>query len=301
MKSVRFILVLTSLSFVFIGCNNGQKKDTTRRGKKTMYADESYQPLMETASYTFMGNYPESELTFVYSSETDAMNAMAKGLTRTIFVSREFTAEEKKKLHAANITVTSDILARDAVTFIVNNSSVDTLFTQEQLKAMLTEKDPSGPISKKPIEFVFDKVQSSCFNYLLHWLDGKKYGNMVHASKNTQEVIDYVSKHPNAIGIIGYNHLSDYDDPNVKQRLSKIKIVSIQAKDGFYWKPNRPNIIEKKYPFCKELWSINSGSPDGLNSGFVNFLNSRAGQLLMEKCELGSGRGTPREINFTTE
>lgn len=296
-----YLLILTGC--ILLSCSSGNQpaKDTPRRGKKIFYADEAYRPLMETASYTFMGLYPYSELDFVYTSETDAMNAMAKGKTRTIFVSRDFTEEEKKNLHASNIQVKSMIIAHDAVTFIVNTESTDTTFTLDQLRTMFTTNAPVGPNSGKATEFVFDKVQSSNFNTILRWLDGKPFGSMVHALNSTEEVIEYVKQHKNVIGIIGYNHIADLDDRKVVRLRETFKIASIQAQDKFYWKPDRATVTEKKYPFCKEIWAINSGAPDGLNSGFVNFLNSRQGQLLMEKCELGPGRGTPREINFITQ
>jgi phosphate transport system substrate-binding protein len=296
-------LLLAVVVPIIIGsCDNAPtQKDTPRRGKKTLYADESFKPLMETASYTFTGIYPDSELDFVYTSETDAMNVMANGKTRTIFVSRDFTAKEKKNLRASNITVVSEVFAQDAVTFIVNLGNNDTLLTQKQLRELLTGKNATWPISKKPLEVVFDRVQSSNFNFMLHWLNGKQFGKDVHATKSTEELIQYVQEHPFTLGVIGYNLISDFDDPVVKNRLKQFRIVGIQDLEGDYWRPNKASITEKKYPFYRPIWFINSGAPDGLNTGFVRFLAGRQGQLLLEKCELGPGKGTPREINFITE
>lgn len=299
-KTVPFLALASSI--LLTACNTSSTpKDTPRRGKKTMYADLSFEPLMATSSYTFTGIYPDSELDFVYTSETDAMNAMAQGKTRTIFVSRDFTAKEKKNLRASNITVQSEIFAHDAVTFIVNLGNNDTLLTQKQLKEILTGKNATWPVSKKPLEVVFDRVQSSNFNFMLHWLDGKQFGKDVHATKSTEELIQYVQDHPFTLGVIGYNLISDFDDPEVQKRLKQFRIVGIQDLEGDYWRPNKASITEEKYPFYRPIWYINSGAPDGLNTGFVHFLSGRQGQLLLEKCELGPGRGTPREINFVTE
>lgn len=282
-------------------CNTNQTPDDTpRRGKKTMYLDESFKPLIKTASEVFTGIYPDADLNLVYTSESNAMKALSEGTARTIFTGRDYTKEEKKYLRSRNITVTSDIIAHDAITFIVNLENMDTLLTQNQIRDLLTGKSKTWPNSQKPIEVVFDRVQSANFNYMLNWI-GSDFGKQVHAAKNTEDLIKYVQNNPNTLGIIGYNFLSDFDDPEVKARSKKIRVVGIQGNDQYYWRPSKPNITEKKYPFCRSIWAINSGAPDGLNTGFVTFLTGRQGQLLLEKCELGPGKGTPREINFITE
>lgn len=302
MKQFNTFLAIIGTGLLISACDNAAKtKDTPRRGQKVFYADESFQPLMETSSYTFMGIYPDSELDFVYTGETAAMNAMAQGKTRTIFVSRDFTEKEKKSLHNSNIQVETGVFAHDAVTFIVNLGNNDTLLTQAQLKAILSGKSTVWPASNKPVEVVFDRVQSANFNYMLKWLGGTSYGKGVHATKSTAELIQYVQNHPLTLGVIGYNFISDLDDPAVKNRLKQFKVVAIQGKEGSYWRPNKATITEEKYPFHREIWYINSGAPDGLNTGFIHFLTGRQGQLLLEKCELGPGKGTPREINFITE
>lgn len=124
---------------------------------------------------------------------------------------------------------------------------------------------------------------------------------MVHAVKSTKEVIAYVKAHKNAIGIIGYNFIADQEDRNVLQLLKEVKLVSVKGNDAYFWKPYKATLLDNKYPLIKEIWAINSGAPDGLNTGYVNFLDSRQGQLLVDKCDLGPGKGTPREVQIIEE
>ncbi|WP_341903118.1 substrate-binding domain-containing protein [Fluviicola taffensis] len=300
-KLVIFNLGLLVVLGIQFSCNTNQTPDDTpRRGKKTMYLDESFKPLIKTASEVFSGIYPEAELNLVYTSESSAMKALSEGTARTIFTGRDYTKEEKNYLRSRNITVTSEIFAHDAITFIVNLANMDTLLTQDQLRDLLSGKSSTWPISQKPIEVVFDRVQSANFNHMLNWI-GSDFGKQVHAAKNTEDLINYVQNNPNTLGVIGYNFISDFDDPNVKVRLKKFRVVGIQGNDKYYWRPTKANITERKYPFWRSIWAINSGAPDGLNTGFVNFLTGRQGQMLLEKCEIGPGKGTPREINFITE
>lgn len=295
------ILSLILLLGIQFSCNTeNTPDDTPRRGKKTMYLDESFKPLITTASEVFSGIYPDADLNLVSTSESAAMKALSEGTARTIFIGRDYTKEEKKYLRSRNITVTSEIIAYDAITFIVNLGNADTLLTKNQIRDLLTGKTTTWPHSKKPVEVVFDRVQSANFNHLLNWINAD-FGKQVHAAKNTEDLIQYVQNNPNTLGVIGYNFISDFDDPIVKSRLKKFNVVGIKGSDQYYWRPSKANISEKKYPFCRPIWAINSGSPDGLNTGFVTFLNGRQGQMLLEKCELGPGKGTPREINFITE
>lgn len=300
MKKLLILSLIVVLGIQFSCNTNGTPDDTPRRGKKTMYLDESFMPLIKTASEVFSGIYPDADLNLVYTSESNAMKALSEGTARTIFTGRDYTKEEKKYLRSRNITVTSEIIAHDAITFIVNLENMDTLLTQSQIRDLLTGKSTVWPGSQKPIEVVFDRVQSANFNHMLDWIHSD-FGKQVHAAKSTEDLIKYVQNNPNTLGIIGYNFISDFDDPVVKARLKQFRVVGIKGNDSYYWRPNKANITEKKYPFCRPIWAINSGAPDGLNTGFVTFLTGRQGQLLLEKCELGPGKGTPREINFITE
>lgn len=295
-------LVLTlSLVFIVYSCQQGKRSETTRIGKQLCYSDESFRPLMETASYTFSGVFPEAELVFNYVPETKAMNAFSSGKVRTIFVSRDFTKDEKKKLLTQHIEMSSTLLARDAIAFIINKQNTDSLLSQADILAILTGKMTHWKSSKKPIELVFDQVQSSNFNYLLQKLGIDSYANQVHAAKSTAEMIRYVQEYPNAIGVLGYNYISDLDDKVVRNRLLSFRVVGIGDNQGQFWRPNRATIIEKKYPFIREIWGITSSSPNRISSGYINFLNSQQGQLLMEKCELGPGKGASRAIQLIEE
>jgi phosphate transport system substrate-binding protein len=296
-----FLLAFLNIMLISACQNSGSRTQTTRIGKQICYADESFKPLLETASYTFSGVYPEAQLVFQYTSETKAMNAFSTGKVRTIFVSRDFTDKEKKALKTHQIEMTSTLLARDAVVFIVNNQNNDTVFTQDQILNLLKNQKATWPASNKEIEVVFDRVQSANFNSLLTKFGIANYAKHVHAAKSTEEMINYIQQYPNAIGVLGYNFISDLDDKVVLSRLKKFRVVGIGDENGKYWRADRATIIDKKYPFIREIWGITSSSPNRISSGFINFLNSQQGQLLMEKCELGPGRGASRAIQLLEE
>lgn len=266
--------------------------DTHSRGVKTMFADESMKPFLETSAYTFEGLYPKAHIQFKYMSETNALNALIKDETKTIFVSRDFTDAEKKNLAKSNIIAKATLIGFDAVAFVTNKQEVDSIYSVDELKQLLTSKK-EGPT------IVFDNVQSSNFNHLLESLRITAYGTNVKALNSNNAVIDYVRKHPGAIGVIGYNWLSDEEDPMIQFNRNEVRIIAVsKTAKGKAVQPDTYTIRTNQYPFIKKMWCLNKGAADGLNTGFANFLEDEKGQLLVEKAGLVAYRKTPRVFNF---
>lgn len=296
MKFAWIFSVLTAS--VIIACSGspfGKDNDTHSRGYKTMIADEAYQPLLRTVSMTFSGLYPKATINFEYRSESEALNALIKDETKTIFVSRDFTEKEKAKLVKSNIQAKAIIFAYDAVTFILHPSVTDTIFSEEQIKQLLIANSGKNTM-------VFDQVQSSNFNFLQRHFGISKYGKNVKALANTPEVIKYVSEHPEAIGVVGFAWFSDMEDPIVQARLKHVRVAHIlNKKDNKAYQPHSYNLRESLYPFRKEIYCLNKGAADGLNSGFTVFLEDEKGQMLIHKTGLLPYRKTPRMFNFEFE
>ena len=283
-------LALTSLS----SCSDpfAYDTDTHSRGVKIMYADEAFKPFLETAAYTFEGQYPKAHIQFKYMSETSALNALIKDETKTIFVSRDFTDAEKKNLAKSNIIAKANLIGFDAIAFVSNKQFADSTFTVDELKAMLTNK-------KDGTQIVFDNVQSSNFNQLMTSMKITAYGKNVKALNSNNAVIDYVRKNPGAIGVIGFNWLSDEEDPMIQFNRNQVRILSIsKTSNGKFVKPDAYSIRTNAYPFIKKMWCLNKGAADGLNTGFAIFLDDEKGQLLVEKAGLVAYRKTPRVFNF---
>ena len=68
-----------------------------------------------------------------------------------------------------------------------------------------------------------------------------------------------------------------------------------------YFKPYQAYIYTKEYPLTRELWSINKGGRNGLNSGFVNFLIGEKGQLIIQKSGLVPAHSQIRMMQIKVE
>ncbi len=303
MKRLIFLLTV-GLGSILQSCDSPQNplayvKETHGRGKATIYVEESFKPLFETSISTFESLNPKAKITAKYLAENDIIQSFFENKVKTIAISRDFTKTEKKYLKNKNVEVTSERIALDAVTLIVNPENNDTIISIAQLKKYLTDKSSVWPSSKKAITIVFDQENSANYNYLTEMLQTKKLGTNVFAAHSNEEVIAYVKKNKDAIGVIGLNWISDQEDFEVLNFLDGIHVMDVKiTEDSESFKPINGFIYTREYPLIRDVWMINKGSRAGLNTGFQNFMVGEKGQMLIHKSELVPANNPVRLIQM---
>ena len=122
-------------------------------------------------------------------------------------------------------------------------------------------------------------------------LRGEKFDTtVVKATKNSSEVIDYISKNENAIGLVGISWIGNPEDTAQVNLLKKVKIAYVQCslcKDSPYVKPMQESILSRRYPLIRGLYYIIKENYFGLGSAFVNFMKYERGQLIFRRAYLG--------------
>ncbi len=306
-KTTQLAIAIGGMALLF-SCDSSTnpfayQTDTHSRGNTEIFVEESYEPLFSTTIYTFESQFPKAHIKPTYCKEQKVIETFFANKTKTIFMTRDFTKEEKAKLKAVQVEVRSELVAKDAVALILNPSNVDTNLTVVQIKEMLKGKITQWPTSKNKIDIVFDNPNSANFRYMKELIGDEALGAKVFAVKSNKEVIEYVKKHPNALGVIGVNWISDQDDKEVLDFRKGISVVGLagEGNDHYYYKPYQAYIHTKEYPFTRELWSINKASRAGLNTGFVNFLTGEKGQLIIQKSSLVPATAHIRMIEIKTE
>jgi phosphate transport system substrate-binding protein len=301
----RYYFQLIILALSFVACDSPQNplayvKDTHGRGKAMIYVEESFKPLFETSISTFESLNPKADLTSKYLPEGKIIQAFFDGKVKTITITRDFTKAEKKFLKSKNVEVSSDRIALDAVALIVNPENTDTTISIPRLRKILTDKNSVWTTSKQPISVVFDQMNSANFNYITDMLQTKNLASNVFAAKSNEEVINYVKKNKNAIGIIGLNWISNQEDFEVLNFLDGIHVMDVKlSEESESFKPINGYIYTKEYPLIRDVWMINKGSRSGLNSGFVNFMVGEKGQIIIHKSELVPANNPVRLIQMS--
>lgn len=270
MSWLKNILFCGLMSVTAISCDDTPKHpDSVGRGVIDISADESYQPIIEEQMRVFDSSFPEAKITVHYKPEAECFKDYFDHKARIILVTRQLTKEEKERCEQEKIFPSSEALAGDGIAVIVNNNSTDTALDMNALNGIL-----SG-VYKKKYTAVFDNQASSTLRYITDTvLKGSKPGANVFAAKNSKEVVDYVSKNPDAIGFVGMSYVyANEDTSQAGTFIQNVKVVALQnVKDGQLYKPYQAYIALKSYPLTRKLFYINAESYHGLGTGFANFL-----------------------------
>ena len=298
----RNLLVLCALilPLAFSSCGGGagsfKNDETPTSGKIKIGVDESFQLLFDTEIYTFKSLYQNAHITPIYKPELDILDAYMKDSIRLMVTSRKLTKDEEQYLSSKQVVPRTTKIAYDALAFIINKDRVDTLIKYPIIKDIFTgtvnnwkQVDPKSVPGD--IQVVFDNQKSGNVRY---FLDKFKLPNQLPknclAADNNNEVINYVEKHKNAIGIISVNWISDRNDSVSHVFLNKIHVVGISSEydtEGLaYYIPHQGYIADKSYPFVREVYMISRESFTGLGSGFISFVASDIGQRIILKSKL---------------
>lgn len=285
------ILLFFALLFSACDSNNNPfvyQKDAHGRGKAHIYVEESFKPLFSTSIATFESQYPKAKVTATYGAENQMIDAFYANKTKTIVVSRNFNDKEKEYLKSKNVSYRSDKIATDAIVIILHPSMEDTVLSVAQIKKLLSNDNSKLPSNSPLNQIVFDQKGSANFNYLTNMLQIEQLSSRVSALQSNEEVINYVKMHPNAIGVIGLNWISDQEDPTSMAFMDGLKVASIYTTNAAdACKPYAGFIYTKEYPLIRDIWVINKGRRSGLHTGFVLFMKKDdKGQLIIQKSGL---------------
>ncbi len=289
------IPLFLSLLLFFSACQQRDKTgkiiDTPTTGQIRIMVDECYKPVIASALDVFDTIYPRATIEAVYTSEGEALAALLRDSTQVIIIARALTETEiNKHFKPRGFTPPMTAIAHDGIAFIVHPENRDTVFTPDQLRDFLSGKvtqwrDVNPKSTLGDIMLVFDNPLSGTVRYLKDSIGGgAPMPANASAVQTNEEVIKYVAKNKNAIGILGANWISDTDDKGVQAFLREIKLVDIaKTPGGVGYGPYQSYLITGKYPFQRTLYVINAQARTGLGLGLAAFLASDPRQRIMHK------------------
>jgi phosphate transport system substrate-binding protein len=309
------LVVILSILTVIISCRRDVKKDkftdTPTTGEATIAVDETFRPVIDSELPVFHAMYKYAKIHPSYKSEVDAINLLLKDSVRLAIVTRPLTNKEMDFFHARKFFPKEVKIALDGIAVLVNPANPDTIFSMEVLrKIMLGEitswkqLNPSSKLGK--IRVIFDNPGSSTVRFVVDSITktgnlGKQLGSM----ENNVDVVDYVSRNPESIGLIGVSWVSDRDDPKCLSFLDKVKVASIckshPANPDESFQPFQAFIATGKYPLTRYLYAILTEPRVGLGSGFTSFVASDKGQRIILKTGIVPYTQPVRIVNIKSE
>lgn len=285
---------------------DGRVLDTPTSGELRILVDEAYRPVIASALDVFDTIYPRTNVQADYVAEGEAVTAILRDSVQVIIIGRALTEEEiERHFKPRGFRPAMTLIAYDAVAFIVNPENKDTLLTQEQVRQLVTGqktrwRDINPRSALGEVVLVFDHPLSGTVRYVRDSIGGgSALPSNAFAMKSNAEVIDYVAKHKNALGIIGANWISDADDKGVQSFLREIKLVDIApapGKEGFG--PYQAYLATGQYPYKRAVYVINAQARTGLGLGLAAFLASDPGQRIIHKDGLLAAQAPIRLIQL---
>ena len=293
----RYICFAVAIIFVgFAACkNNNDGEQTIIKGKATILVDESLQGIVEEQIMVFESQYP-AKITQINQSETAIINELIAQKQAIAVLSRELTSEESIVFKNKKITPRITQIATDAVVFVTSAVSKDTLIdVQDVLNLLKNQPSKIGSLT-------FENANSSTQSYL-NRLAGisKSDSKKIYSADGFKDVLDFVQKNPNTIGVIGLNGILD-QTAETQKAMKNIKVMAVRnvkspTNATAYFKPSQDNLGAGLYPLPRPVYLLNFQGTSGLGMGFASYMAGEIGQRIVLKSGLLPVRMPSRIIN----
>ena len=283
-------------------------QDTPTSGTVAVSVDETFAPILQAQVDTFAKLYPNAHIKMSFQPEEKVMVDLINDKAKLAIVSRELNAEELADFAKQTVVPRTTRIGIDGLAIVLNRANPDSLLTVKQLADIFTGKVANWPqVSGKKglaaINVVFDANRSSTARFVRDSVTrGAALTMRVFAASSNPALLDYVATHPNAIGVVGVNWISDRDDPTAMKFLNKVRVASITARPNptvnDYIQPYQAYLAEKtpeqlaehtelqNYPLRRSLYVISREARAGLGTGFASFVAGKNGQLVFQKSGL---------------
>jgi phosphate transport system substrate-binding protein len=293
-KSKKYLILvfLAIVVFIFACVKKEASNETILTGSAKILVDESLMPIIEDQVAVFENEY-DAKLTLIAQSEKEAVVSLSKGVSDIIVLARNLTKQEEQLFQQKRIKPRTTAFAKDAVAFIKNKKSNDTLIAIQDLVQFL-----KGNASK--IEgLVFDNPNSSNVNYILKLAGLNELpNNRVFSFKTNEEVIKYVAENDGMIGVVGINWMVQ-PSPQMLETVNRVNVLSVKSNNSEkYFSPSQENIATGDYPLARDLYIINCQGYEGLGMGFASFISGEKGQRIILKSGLAPVRVPGRNIKI---
>ena len=260
---------------------------------KFFAADESLSPVINEELDAYRMRRKDLKIDTLYTNEHDAVNMLVDRKTWLVFTTRQLTPNEQQILSEKRLKPKVMPLAYDGMALIVNKDNPDSIIAAKDFARIISgeiscwnELDPALP--NDTIRMAFDNPRSAtvrfCVDSILRGKEMKTTGN-IRAVQTTRQVIDYVEKHKNAIGIVGSMWLNDQRDTTNLTYSRGVKVMSVSKADVATptnsYDPSQYNIAYNNYPFIRTIYAIvTDPRSQGEARGLGNFCILPDGQLV---------------------
>ncbi len=233
-------------------------------------------PLSQMEAENYMKKNSNTSITVTGGGSGVGLSALLSGTTDIAQSSRKMKIEEKQKLINAGKAVKEVIIAKDALSVIVNPGNKVSQLTREQIESIFTGKIKNWKeFGGEDMEIVVYSRETSSGTYEFfkeYVLNKKNFGTTSLLMPATGAIVQSVSQTKGAIGYVGLA----YSDKSVKSlKVSYDKGVT-------FVEANSENAVKMTYPITRPLYYYYLATTEKTVKPFVDFILSPEGQQLVK-------------------
>ncbi|MEO0898533.1 MAG: substrate-binding domain-containing protein [Bacteroidota bacterium] len=291
-----------------------KRQESTTSGEIYISVDRALKPAIEAELNSFLGTYDEATIHPIYLPGEEAIAAMIESDSiRIAIATRKLTEEEEDMLEIQHTFADYSTIGKEGIVLIANqNNPIDTL-NAEQWRGIFSGelenwKQISPQVGLKNISVVFDNNRSSAVRFLQDSVfEGKQIaGDNIFALDSAEAVMNYIKENDNAVGLLGFSWISDWDDPKVRKIREGTKILAIGgvAVDSLCpydidaFRPYQTYLTTDCYPLIRTIYTIRREITTGLGTGLVAYMAGPRGQRILHKHGIAAIKGIPRQVRF---
>ena len=288
MNNIYLALLIGCSTLVFVAGCQPERTETPTKGHVTVLVSESVAPVIKREELTFEELYPDAHIDVQVTSAREAITRLFNDSITVIVSSRPLNAEERAVQKRFNITLGEYKIALDGIAVIVNKSNSLTRLRTTQLDSILggrmTEWSSVGSDLASKIEVCLPSRNTGTFEVTVTKLmrTGDTVATPALVAKSSQEMIDYVEGHPNALGFVGLNWLNENKDKVTALELADPNAPDSLGTKGKYFSPHQAYIYQRYYPLTREIYIYSKADNYGVGAGFTTFIASAPGQKIIQ-------------------
>ena len=294
-----------------LGCYQ-PKTETPTSGRLSALATESIAPLMQKEAEEFHRLYPNAEVTMSPTSTRDAIVQMLNDSVRLIVTDRPLNGEERGVAERYGMEIVQTKIAEDALAVIVHNRNPMDSISLKSLEEIISGKKTTwrqAPESRwsGQIEFCLTTRNSGAYELLMGHFFHLKEAIVPRIPLETQKaVLQYVSSHPQAIGVISVPCLNDTSGhPEIQAARASVNVLAIESKDSTsssaFVRLDQVSIYRERYPLHYPVYLCTTAKSTSVAAGFSAFITSMPGQKIIMNAGLVPKTMPVRLVQLTQE
>ncbi len=243
--------------------------------KVVVKGSDTVLPLSQKEAESYMKKNSMTSITVVGGGSGVGIAALLDGTTDIAMSSRSIKMDERMKLQDAGKAFKEVMIARDALSVIVNLKNKVSKLTREQIEGIYTAKitnwkDVGGDDMK--IVVYGRETSSGTYDFFKeNVLNRKNYTSSMLNMPATGAIIQSVSQTPGAIGYVGLAYVS-----------KEVKDLAVSYDKGkTYINASVENAKNKTYPIVRPLFYFYPTAKDKMVKPFVDFILSAEGQKIV--------------------